>query len=39
MTMTLIGGYRFSDYMVVGGTLSVLCLIVALVALPLFYGL
>jgi di/tricarboxylate transporter len=39
LTMTLIGGYRFSDYIVVGGLLSILCMVVALITLPLLYGL
>ena len=38
LTMTLIGGYRFSDYVKVGGVLNILCLIVALVTLPILYG-
>jgi len=39
LTMTLIGGYRFSDYLVIGGILSIACMIIALVTLPLIYGL
>ena len=39
LTMTLAGGYRFSDYVVVGGALSILCMAVALTTLPLLYGL
>jgi anion transporter len=38
ITMTLGGGYRFSDYVIVGGTLSVLLAIVAIITLPLLYG-
>lgn len=38
MTMTLQGGYRFSDYFKVGGVFSVLCLVVTIGFLPLLYG-
>lgn len=38
LTMTLNGGYRFGDYVVVGGVLNILCLIVALATLPVLYG-
>ena len=39
ITLTLGGGYRFTDYTIVGGLLTVFCVIAALFALPLFYGL
>lgn len=39
LAMTLPGGYRFGDYVIVGGLLSVLCIAVASVTLPLLYGL
>lgn len=38
LTMTLCGGYRFSDYVIVGGALNIICVIVALITLPLLYG-
>jgi len=38
LTMTLKGGYRFNDYVKLGGPLNVLCLIVAIVTLPLIYN-
>jgi di/tricarboxylate transporter len=38
LTMTLCGGYRFNDYVIVGGVLNVLCVAVALVTLPALYG-
>ena len=39
LTMTLKGGYRFNDYVVLGGLLNVLCLAVAIATLPLLYSL
>lgn len=38
LTMTLCGGYRFSNYVVVGGILNILCVLVALFTLPILYG-
>jgi di/tricarboxylate transporter len=38
LTMTLPVGYRFGDYVAVGGVLNILCVIVALITLPLLYG-
>ncbi|UUX34704.1 SLC13 family permease [Fundicoccus culcitae] len=38
MTMTLTGGYRFNDYVKVGGTFNILVLIVTIILLPLIYG-
>lgn len=39
ITMTLSGGYRFGDYTVIGGVLSIICAVVALILLPIIYGL
>ena len=39
MTMTLAGGYRFMDYVKVGGVLNVILVIVAVAMLPFIYGL
>ena len=39
LTMTLVAGYRFTDYVKAGGPLNILLLIVAVVTLPLIYGL
>ena len=39
LTMTLVGGYRFTDYVKAGGPLNLLLLVVAVVTLPLLYGL
>ncbi len=39
VTMTLSGGYRFSDYVVVGGVLTVLCVLVSCIWVPFYYGL
>ena len=38
LTVTLCGGYRFTDYVSIGGILNLLCLIVALLTLPILYG-
>jgi len=38
MTMTLIGGYRFSDYVIVGGLFNIIAFFVALFIIPLLYG-
>ncbi|GHV65277.1 cation transporter [Spirochaetia bacterium] len=38
LTMTLCGGYRFKDYVIVGGMLNLICVVIALVTLPLLYG-
>lgn len=38
MTMVLIGGYRFSDYVKVGGLFNVIAVIVTIFAVPLLYG-
>ena len=39
VTMTLIGGYRFSDYLKVGGPLNLLLFAASVVFIPLIYGL
>lgn len=39
ITMTLSGGYRFNDYIIVGGLFNLLCLVISVIALPLIYGL
>lgn len=39
MTMTLVGGYRFTDYVKVGGLLNVLAVIATIILIPLLYGL
>lgn len=39
ITMTLIGGYRFNDYVKVGGPLLILSDLLAVIALPLLYPL
>ena len=38
MTMVLIGGYRFSDYVKVGGLFNVIAVVVTIFAVPLLYG-
>lgn len=38
MTMVLIGGYRFSDYVKVGGLFNIIAVIVTIFAVPLLYG-
>jgi len=38
MTMTLQGGYRFSDYFKVGGVFTVLSLVLTICLMPLLYG-
>lgn len=38
MTMVLIGGYRFSDHVKVGGLFNVIAVIVTIFAVPLLYG-
>lgn len=39
ITMTLVGGYRFNDYVKVGGILQILTIIAALIVMPIFYPL
>ncbi len=39
MTMSLPGGYRFSDYVIVGGLLTVLCVLFSCIWIPLYFGL
>lgn len=39
LTMTLVAGYRFTDYIKAGGLLNLLLLLVAIVTLPILYGL
>ncbi len=39
MTMSLVGGYRFKDYLKVGGLLSIITYIGVIVIFPLIYGL
>lgn len=39
VTMTMVAGYKFTDYIKVGGPLLILCYIAAIVAMPLIYGL
>ncbi len=39
LTMTLIGGYRFTDYAKVGGVFNIISLIFAAVMIPIIYGL
>jgi len=39
MTMVLIGGYRFSDYLKVGGLFNIIAVVVAIFTLPVLYGL
>lgn len=38
MTMALIGGYRFSDYVKVGGLFNIIAVVVTIFAVPLLYG-
>lgn len=38
MTMVLIGGYRFSDYVKVGGLFNIIAVVVTIFAVPLLYG-
>ncbi|MCL1982395.1 MAG: SLC13 family permease [Clostridiales bacterium] len=38
LTMTLKGGYRFNDYVMLGGPLNVICIVVAIITLPLIYS-
>ena len=39
LTMVLVGGYRFSDYIKVGGLFNLLAVIVAIFTIPFLYGL
>ncbi len=39
VTMTLIGGYRFSDYLKVGGILNLILYAASVVFIPIIYGL
>ena len=39
LTMTMVGGYRFTDYTKVGGLYNLLSLIAAALLIPLAYGL
>jgi len=39
MTMTLTAGYRFKDYIVVGGVITLITLAVCIITTPLIYGL
>lgn len=39
LTMTLVGGYQFTDYSIVGGLYNVLALILACVLIPTVYAL
>jgi len=39
MTMILVGGYRFSDYVKVGGLFNLIAVIFAMVLIPIIYGL
>ena len=39
LTMTLVAGYRFTDYVKAGGLLNLLLLLVAVLSLPILYGL
>ncbi|NCB62728.1 MAG: hypothetical protein EOM52_03800 [Clostridia bacterium] len=39
ITMTLIGGYRFTDYLKVGGIFNLIVLIVGILTIPILYGL
>ena len=39
MTMTLAAGYRFKDYVKVGGLLNIILVVVAIFLVPLLYGL
>lgn len=39
VTMTMVAGYKFTDYIKVGGPLLILCYIATIVAMPLIYGL
>lgn len=38
LTMTLVGGYRFTDYTLVGGLLNVLCIAATIIIIPLVYA-
>ena len=38
VTMTLVGGYRFMDYVKVGGPLNVILLVATIFLIPLIYG-
>ena len=38
ITMTLSAGYRFKDYIIVGGLLNILALTVSAICVPLLYG-
>ena len=39
LTMTLVGGYRFTDYIKVGGIYNLLSVILAAILIPLIYAL
>jgi di/tricarboxylate transporter len=39
ITLTLVGGYRFNDYIKVGGILTVLAASLTAMAVPMLYGL
>ncbi len=39
ITMTLAGGYRFKDYVIVGGAFNIIAYLCAIITIPLFYGL
>lgn len=38
VTLTLAAGYRFNDYVKVGGVLNMICLIATIILIPLLYG-
>ena len=38
ITMTMEGGYRFNDYVKVGGVIAVICVIVQIASYPFLFG-
>lgn len=39
LTMVMVGGYRFTDYIKIGGAFNVVAVAVAIITLPVLYGL
>ena len=39
LTMVLVGGYRFTDYLKVGGLFNIIAVITAIITIPFLYGL
>lgn len=39
LTMVLVGGYRFTDYLKIGGLFTIIAVIIAVLTIPVLYGL